>query len=499
MAGIDPDHGGDTLGRRGTARASACSSRSPSSIPEQGTCGNVEEGRRRDRRRCSTASTSWPPTIRDGRDRREFSGPAGEDRRRRRVEPRHRARLRDGRAALPAGDQVDVTSCRAASAAASRCAGSCWRQARPAAARRADEPPRRRVGRVARAHLAEHTPGRRRRGHHDRYFLDNVAQLDPRARPRQGHPGTGELTGWLEQKQKRLEQGGAKEASQTHARRELEWVRQNPKGDRRRTRPPQATTRLRRARGAEREARPGRDPHPGRAPLGDHSSSRPTACARLRRPLLIEDLVLAAARRDRRRDRRQRRGQDHALPHDHRPGAAGDAGALRVGDTVELAYVDQSRDARRPRRPSGRRSRTAGEVPRSATARMNSRRLRRASFNFKGSTSRRRSALRRRAQPPPPRQGAPKAAATSCCSTSRRTTSTSTPCARSRRRCSASPAAVIISRPRWFLDRVAALTFEGDSRVTWFEGSGPARAPPRAARPAARPTAPAGSAGQPPG
>ena len=71
-------------------------------------------------------------------------------------------------------------------------------------------------------------------------------------------------------------------------------------------------------------------------------------------------------------------------------------------------------------------------------------------------------------------QGAAQRRATCCCSTSRPTTWTSRRCARSRRRCSTSPAApIVISHDRWFLDRIAThiLAFEGDSEVVWFEGN----------------------------
>ena len=67
--------------------------------------------------------------------------------------------------------------------------------ARPAAARRAHQPPRRRVGGVAGAVPAATTPGTVVAITHDRYFLDNVGRLDPRARPRPGHPVRGQLLG----------------------------------------------------------------------------------------------------------------------------------------------------------------------------------------------------------------------------------------------------------------------------------------------------------------
>ena len=53
--------------------------------------------------------------------------------------------------------------------------------------------------------------------------------------------------------------------------------------------------------------------------------------------------VQASSRRHRRRDRSQRRRQDDAVSHDHRIRRQPDSGTIRIGETVELAYVDQSR------------------------------------------------------------------------------------------------------------------------------------------------------------
>ncbi len=124
-------------------------------------------------------------------DGRRVRPPAGADRRRRRVEPRHDHRVRDGRAAPAARRRRRLQALRrrapprgAVPAAAA--------PARPAAARRADEPPRRRVRRLARA------PPRRVQGHdrrrHPRSLLPRQRRgLDPRARSRARHPVRGQL------------------------------------------------------------------------------------------------------------------------------------------------------------------------------------------------------------------------------------------------------------------------------------------------------------------
>ena len=117
------------------------------------------------------------------------------------------------RCACPPGD-ADVSDALGRRATPGRAVPAAAVGAGPAAARRADEPSRRRVGRLARAHLAEYT-GTVVAVTHDRYFLDNVAELDPRARPRRGIPYKGNYTGWLEQKQAAPGPGG--KAGEAHA------------------------------------------------------------------------------------------------------------------------------------------------------------------------------------------------------------------------------------------------------------------------------------------
>ena len=119
-----------------------------------------------------------------------------------------------------------------------------------------------------------------------------------------------------------------------------------------------------------------------------------------------------------------------------------DSGELRIGDTVQLAYVDQSRASLDPKSTvwkeiSGGQdivhARQAGDQLAAVhlVVQLQGRRPAEA----------RRQALGRRAQPRAPGEGAEGEAATCCCSTSRPTTWTSTRCARSRMRCSTSRAA----------------------------------------------------------
>jgi len=129
-------------------------------------------------RRASRRRSAARPLQRAGRellrgDGRGVRRDPGEDRSRRRVEPRHPARIRDGCAAAAASRRRRGHALRrrapARGALPAAPAGT-----RPASARRAHEPSRRRVGRLARA-ASGRVQGDDRRVTHDRYFLDNVA------------------------------------------------------------------------------------------------------------------------------------------------------------------------------------------------------------------------------------------------------------------------------------------------------------------------------------
>ena len=279
---------------------------------------------------------------------------------------------------------------------------------------------------------------------HDRYFLDNVAGWILELDRGRGIPWKGNYSSWLEQKEQRLaleeKQAGARQRT---LERELEWIRMSPRARQAKGKARiNAFEELR----AEEEQRlpetveiaipPG--PRLGDVVVEAESLARATATS-----LLFDELsfslppggivgVIGA----------QRRRQDHAVPHDRRARRSPTPATLRLGETVKLAYVDQSRDALDPEKTrlggDQRRRRAApGRPARDQLARL------RGLLRLQGRRPAEagRHALGRRAQPRAPGQAAPAAAATCCCSTSPPTTSTSTRCARSRRRCSASPAA----------------------------------------------------------
>jgi len=181
---------------------------------------------------------------------------------------------------------------------------------------------------------------------HDRYFLDNVAQWILELDRGEGIPWKGNYTSWLEQKQERLR----KEEKQASARqrtldRELEWVRMAPRAR-------QAKSK---ARISSYEQLLGEDP---REKLSRAEIVIPNG------PRLGDEVVVAENLSKGFGDRLLIDGLTFRLPRGGIVGVVGpngagkttlfrmitgketpDGGSLKVGSTVELAYVDQSRDA----------------------------------------------------------------------------------------------------------------------------------------------------------
>ena len=279
---------------------------------------------------------------------------------------------------------------------------------------------------------------------HDRYFLDNVAGWILELYQGAGIPWEGNYSSWLEQKQRRLAPGG--EAGLGPAEDAAARARVGADGARARGRP-----RARRASPATRSC--ARRPS-GRPRAAPRSSSRcpsgwatrswsPTSVAKgFGDRLLFENLSFSLPR--------------GGIVGVIGPNGAGkttlfrmitgqeqpDAGTLTVGSTVQIAYVDQSRDALDPDKTVYEEiSRRPGPAPVRPPHGERARLRRRASTSA-APTSRRRWAPSRAASATGSTwPSCSRAAATCCCSTSPPTTSTWTRSARWRRRCSASPAA----------------------------------------------------------
>ena len=181
---------------------------------------------------------------------------------------------------------------------------------------------------------------------HDRYFLDNAAEWILELDRGHGIPWKGNYSSWLEQKQNRLKNEEATESARQKAlKKELEWVRQNPKGR-------QAKSKARIARFEE---------------LASHEYQKRNETAEIFIPVgerlgneVVEFVNVSKAFGDRLLiDNLSFRVPAGAIVGIIGPNGAGkstifrmitgiekpDSGEVKVGPTAQLAYVDQSRDA----------------------------------------------------------------------------------------------------------------------------------------------------------
>ncbi len=310
---------------------------------------------------------------------------------------------------------------------------------------------------------------------HDRYFLDNVAEWILELDRGEGFPFKGNYSSWLEQKEKRLSQEEKAESSrQRKLKHELEWVRASP-----------------RARQAKSKARLSAYD----TMLNDSAKQKRDANEIFIPPgPRLGDLVVEAEG--------VRKGYGDKLLYDNLsfklpkngivgvvgPNGAGkttlfrmitgqekpDSGELRVGETVKVAYVDQSRDALNGDRQvwqeiaDGKDTVLLGkqEVPARGYVSL---------FNFKGSDQQK--LVKNLSGGERNRVHLAKLLKSGCnlLLLDEPTNDLDVETLRSLEDALLEFAgcAIVISHDRWFLDRVAThiLAFEGESNVVWFEGS----------------------------
>ena len=320
---------------------------------------------------------------------------------------------------------------------------------------------------------------------HDRYFLDNVAGWILELDRGRGIPYEGNYSGWLEQKQARLvAEDRADSARLRTIQRELDWVRMTP-----RARQSKGRARLNaydqlvaEAADTERRAKELQIDIPANQRLGDQVIEVDHLSKGFGDRLLIDDLsfslppagivgviggngagkttlfrmIMAAA--------------NGSAKGDTAPGS----GEVRIGRTVELGYVDQSRDSLDPDRTVYQEITDDREFIEVGSREVNGRAYV-ASFNFKGSDQQKRvgdlsGGERNRVHLAKVlRSGA------NVLLLDEPTNDLDIDTLRALESGLDAYAgcAVIISHDRWFLDRVAThvLAFEGDSQVRWFEGN----------------------------
>jgi ATP-binding cassette ChvD family protein len=301
----------------------------------------------------------------------------------------------------------------------------------------------------------------------DRYFLDNVAGWILELDRGSGIPWEGNYSSWLDQKQSRLAQEEKQETKrQRTLQRELEWIRMSP-----RARQAKGKARLNAYEDLLREDTAQKiDQVEIYIPPGPRLGDIVVEARGLRKAygdqLLMEDVSFTLPR--------------GGIVGVIGPNGAGkttlfkmitghetpDVGTLRLGETVQVGHVDQSRDALGADKTVWEEI-TGGVDEVELGKRAVASRAYVSWFNFKGGTSSESRSLSGGERNRVHLAKLLKRGANLLLWTNRPTTSTSTRCARSRRRCCRfAGCAVVISHDRWFLDRLAThmLAFEGTAR-----------------------------------
>jgi ATP-binding cassette ChvD family protein len=310
---------------------------------------------------------------------------------------------------------------------------------------------------------------------HDRYFLDNVAGWILELDRGRGIPYEGNYSGWLEQKRVRLQAEARQETARRRTiERELEWVRMNASA--RRNKPKARLNAYEALVAQDRNVK--LDQVQIHIPAGPRLGDVVVEAEGLRKAygdrVLIEDLSFKLPRG----------GIVGAIG----PNGAGkttllrmiigqeqpDAGALRLGETVELAYVDQSRDALDPDKTVWQEISGGADQITLGDRTVNSRAYV-AGFNFKGTDQQKKVAKLSGGERNRLHLAKLLRSGGNLLLLDEPTNDLDVDTLRALEEALLSFAgcAVVVTHDRWFLDRIAThvLAFEGDSQVRWFEGN----------------------------
>jgi energy-dependent translational throttle protein EttA len=310
---------------------------------------------------------------------------------------------------------------------------------------------------------------------HDRYFLDNVAGWILELYQGAGIPWEGNYSSWLEQKERRLA-GEEKQASarQKTLQRELEWIRMSP-----------------RARQAKSKARIARYEE-----LRDEASRQTEGSAEILIPVperLGDEVVVAEHLSKGYGDRLLIDDLSFSLPRGGIVGVIGpngagkttlfrmitgqetpDGGVLKVGSTVQIAYVDQSRDALDPGKTVYEEI-SGGEDQLLFGKRSVNARAYCAGFNFRGADQQKKVGNLSGGERNRLHLAKLLKSGGNLLLLDEPTNDLDVDTLRALEEALVGFAgcAVVISHDRWFLDRIAThiLAFEGNSEVVWFEGN----------------------------
>ncbi len=310
---------------------------------------------------------------------------------------------------------------------------------------------------------------------HDRYFLDNVAgwilELDRGV----GIPWKGNYSSWLDQKQKRLAQEEKKESDrQRTLKRELEWIKMSPKGRRSKSKARISSYEQLLSKDSENLAKdleifipPG--PRLGKVVIEADSVKK---CFADR--VLVEDMnfnlppggivgIIGANGAGKSTLFKMIIGQESP-----------DSGDIRIGDTVKLGYVDQSRDQLDPEQTIWQAISDGQDTVWLGTKEVNSRAYV-GKFNFSGTDQQKKVGLLSGGQRNRVHLARTLKEGGNVLLLDEPTNDLDVNTLRALEEAleNFGGCAVVISHDRWFLDRIAThiLAFEGNSQVVWFEGN----------------------------
>jgi energy-dependent translational throttle protein EttA len=310
---------------------------------------------------------------------------------------------------------------------------------------------------------------------HDRYFLDDVAGWILELDRGRGIPYEGNYTGWLEQKQKRLEQEGKQEAArQRTLGRELEWVRQSPRARQAKSKARVSAYESLVAASREKAPETAQIVLPPGPRLGDLVIEAEQVAKAYGDRLLVEDLSF--------------RLPPGGIVGIIGPNGAGkttlfrmiigqekpDKGSFRVGETVKLGYVDQSRDTLAPDRTVWQEVSGGNEEIDLGRRKMPSRAYC-SLFNFRGTDQQKKVGQLSGGERNRVHLAKMLKTGANVILLDEPTNDLDIDTLRALEEALIEfpGCAVIITHDRWFLDRIAThiLSFEGDSRAVWFEGN----------------------------
>jgi ATP-binding cassette ChvD family protein len=310
---------------------------------------------------------------------------------------------------------------------------------------------------------------------HDRYFLDNVAGWILELYQGAGIPWEGNYSSWLEQKERRLvqeeKQASARQKTLQH---ELEWIRMSP-----------------RARQAKSKARITRYEE-----LREEAASQTEGSAEILIPVpdrLGDEVVVAEHLSKGFGDRLLIDDLSFSLPRGGIVGVIGpngagkttlfrmitgqeqpDGGALKVGSTVQIAYVDQSRDTLDPEKTVYEEI-SGGQDQLQFGRRTVNARAYSAGFNFRGADQQKKVGTLSGGERNRLHLAKLLRSGGNLLLLDEPTNDLDVDTLRALEEALLGFAgcAVVISHDRWFLDRIAThmLAFEGDSEVVWYEGN----------------------------